>query len=182
MSRIGKKPIQLPDGVTLQVNGTLLSFKGPKGSVSLIIHPDMMIKVENNKEILVERPSESQNHRALHGLTRTLVDNAVTGVKSGFVRSLEVQGVGYKVNVQGKKLILNVGFSHPVEFDPPEGITLAIDKDNKNMVLIQGVDKQLVGQVAANIRAIKKPEPYKGKGIIYTGERIRRKAGKTASK
>lgn len=182
MSRIGRKPIQLPDGVTMQIQGNVLSFKGPKGSITLAVHPEMVVKIEENKEILVQRPSESPQHKALHGLTRTLVDNAVTGVKNGFVRSLEVQGVGYKVNVQGKKLILNVGFSHPVEFDPPEGITLNIDKDNKSMVLVEGVDKQLVGQVAANIRSIKKPEPYKGKGIIYTGERIRRKAGKTASK
>lgn len=171
----------MPEGVTFEQKGNILSFKGPKGSITIEIHSAMKI-AHKDKELLVERQSEEAMDRSLHGLTRTLLANAVEGVKNGFKKNLEVQGVGYKAAVQGGKLVLNIGFSHPVEFVPPQGITLSIDKDNKNMVIVEGVDKQMVGQIAANIRGLKKPEPYKGKGIMYSGERIRRKAGKSAAK
>lgn len=181
MSRIGKNPVTIPDGVTVDHKGQTLHVKGPKGELTVVIHPDIKITVVD-KTVTVERPSDSNLHKSLHGLSRTLIANAIHGVKEGYRRELEIAGVGFKATVQGNTLVLNIGYSHPVNFPAPKGITISIDKENKNMIIVEGVDKQLVGETAAKIRALKKPEPYKGKGIHYMGEKIRRKAGKSAAK
>lgn len=177
MSRIGKQPVALPKGVEVAVDGANVRVKGPKGELSFDVHPDMAVAVEDG-EIKVTRPSDQAKHKALHGLTRSLVSNMVEGVTSGFTRTLEIVGVGYRAEKKGNALGLSLGFSHPVQFDPPAGISIEVP--NPTTVVVQGADKQMVGQVAAVIRGFRPPEPYKGKGIRYQGEQVRRKAGKTA--
>jgi large subunit ribosomal protein L6 len=179
MSRIGKMPVKIPSGVEVTVDGNQIKVKGPKGSINREFHKDMVIKAENS-EILVERPSEQKNHKALHGLTRSLINNMVAGVVEGFEKKLVLEGVGYRAAKQGNKLVLTVGYSHPVEFDPPQGIEFEVPAPNR--ITVKGIDKDLVGQIAANIRAVREPEPYKGKGIRYENEIVRRKEGKTGAK
>lgn len=180
MSRIGKKPISIPTGVTVNVTGQSVSVKGPKGELKLEVHPKIKITMEGT-EMKVSPTGETKLDNSLHGLSRTLLSNLVEGVTKGFEKKLEIQGVGFKAAVQGSKLTLNVGFSHPVDFPAPKGITFAIDAEKKNIISVSGIDKQLVGEIAAKIREIKKPEPYKGKGIRYLGEVVAKKAGKTAA-
>lgn len=175
MSRIGRMPIPLPSGVEVTQEGQTLRVKGPLGTLEREIHPEMSIE-KSDGQLLVVRPSDQPRHRALHGLTRTLVNNMVTGVTSGFTRALEISGVGYRAQLQGPKLVLALGYSHPVEVDPPAGIEFRVDSPTRLSVF--GADKELVGQMAAYIRSRRKPEPYKGKGIRYAGEHILRKAGK----
>ncbi|MCM3741032.1 50S ribosomal protein L6 [Oceanobacillus luteolus] len=177
MSRIGLKPIEIPQGVEVKFDGNHVTVKGPKGELSKQIHEDMKINVEDNV-ITIERPSDHKEHRALHGTSRTMIANMIEGVTNGFQKSLEIQGVGYRAQMQGKKLVVNAGYSHPVEIDPIEGIEIEVPKNTE--LTVKGIDKELVGAVAANIRAIRPPEPYKGKGIRYVGEHVRRKEGKTA--
>lgn len=179
MSRIGRKPIEIPAGVEVQVEGNTVTVKGPKGTLTNTFHPDMSIKVEGN-EVLVTRPSEDKVHKSLHGLTRTLVANMVEGVTKGFQKELEVNGVGYRAAKQGKNLVLTVGYSHQVTMPEPEGITIEVPAPNK--IVVTGADKQRVGQFAAEIRGKRPPEPYKGKGIKYVDEIIIRKEGKTGKK
>lgn len=179
MSRIGKAPIQIPAGVEVKVEGNLVTVKGPKGTLSRVINKDMQVTIENGA-LRVARPSDEREHKALHGLTRTLIANMVEGVTKGYSRALELVGTGYRAAKSGNKLSLSVGFSHPVEIAPPAGIEFAVPAQNQ--VIVNGIDKEVVGQVAANIRAIKPPEPYLGKGIKYAGETIRRKEGKTGKK
>ena len=177
MSRIGKMPVVLPKGVEVkQANGTL-SVKGPKGSLQLSAHPDMNVVIDGG-EVRVERPSDEKQHRALHGLTRSLITNMVIGVTDGFAKTLEIVGVGYRADLKGKGLTLSLGFSHTIEYTPDDGISL--ECPNQTTIVVSGIDKQKVGQAAADIRAFRPPEPYKGKGIRYKGEHVRRKAGKTA--
>ena len=176
MSRIGKMPITVPAGVTVTIGtDNEVTVKGPNGTLSRKLHPDMIIKNENN-EIIVERPSEDKMHKSLHGLTRTLINNMVVGVTDGFTKELEINGVGYRAQMQGKTLVMNLGYSHTVEMTAPEGITVEVP--NPNSVIVSGADKQAVGQYAAEIREKRPPEPYKGKGIKYVSERIIRKEGK----
>ena len=179
MSRIGRMPIAIPAGVTVEVNGNKVTAKGPKGELTQEMHPDMIIEVEGN-EVLVKRPSEDKLHKSLHGLTRTLVHNMIVGVSEGYKKELDVVGVGYRVAMEGKKLVMNIGFSHTVDVEPVDGTTTEAPAPNK--IVISGLDKQLVGQFAADVRKKRPPEPYKGKGIRYTGEVIRRKEGKTGAK
>ncbi len=182
MSRIGKNPVLIPSGVTVtrDANGTLV-VKGPKGELKWTPHPMITVTVEEN-QVVVTRDDEDRFKHALHGLTRTLIQNMVTGVTKGFSKVLEINGVGYRVSIGGNKLVLNLGYSHPIEYPTPAGITFKLDEEKKNLLTISGIDKQLVGQVAAEIRGFRPPEPYLGKGIKYIDEHIRRKAGKTASK
>ncbi len=175
MSRIGRKPVQIPQGVEVKLDGNHITVKGPKGTLERTLHEDMIIKMENN-EIIVERPSEDKTHRSLHGLTRTLISNMVVGVTEGFKKTLEVNGVGYRAAKQGKDLVLNLGYSHQVVVSEIDGISIEVP--NQNTVVISGADKQAVGQFAAEIREKRPPEPYKGKGIKYDFEVIRRKEGK----
>jgi large subunit ribosomal protein L6 len=175
VSRIGKMPITLPPRVEVSVEGSRVTVKGPRGELSREFSPDMAIRLGDG-ELTVSRPSDRPQHRSLHGLTRSLLANMVTGVSDGFTKLLELQGVGYRAQMQGPKLVLQVGYSKPVEVDPPEGIAFVVEGTNR--VLVQGINRELVGQVAADIRAVRPPEPYKGKGIRYQGERVRRKAGK----
>ena len=175
MSRIGRLPIPLPDGVEITQNGSHLSVTGPLGTLERTIHPEMKLEREDGT-LRVVRPTDEPRHRALHGLTRSLVNNMVTGVTSGFTKNLEISGVGYRAQLQGTKLVLALGYSHPVEVDPPAGIEFRVETPTRLGVF--GADKELVGQVAAHIRSQRKPEPYKGKGIRYAGEQILRKAGK----
>lgn len=177
MSRIGKRPVPLPAGVTAQIEGRRVRVKGPKGEISRELHRELGVVVENGA-IVVQRPSDASRHKALHGLTRTLVANMVEGVTKGFAKRLEVQGVGYKAEVKPFGVQLVVGFSHPVPYRAPEGVKISVE--NNVLVTVEGIDKELVGQVAAELRAVRPPEPYKGKGIRYSGEQVRRKAGKTA--
>ena len=179
MSRIGRKPVTVPKGVTLQVEGNSVAVKGPRGELRRALHPDMEIAVKDN-QFTVARPSEEKRHKALHGLTRTLVQNMVEGVSKGFSKSLEIQGVGYKAEPKPYGVNLIVGYSHPVKYEAPKGIKITVD--NNTMVKIEGADKELVGQVAAELRSVRPPEPYKGKGLRYVGEQVRRKAGKTGAK
>jgi large subunit ribosomal protein L6 len=179
MSRIGRKPVILPKGVTLQVEGNAVAVKGPKGELRRTLHPDMQIALEKD-QFTVARPTDEKKHKALHGLTRTLVQNMVDGVSKGFSKSLEIQGVGYKAEVKPYGINLIVGYSHPVKYEEPKGIKISVD--NNVMLKVEGADKELVGQVAAEIRQVRPPEPYKGKGIRYLGEQVRRKAGKTGAK
>ncbi|MFZ5597003.1 MAG: 50S ribosomal protein L6 [Bacillota bacterium] len=179
MSRIGKQPIPLPQGVDVKIDGSVVAVKGPKGSLRREISSNMIIKMEDGK-ILVERPSNSPVDRSLHGLSRTLINNMVVGVTTGFQKGLELAGVGYRAAKQGNKLVLTVGYSHPVEMDPPEGIEIEVPAPTK--IIVKGIDKEKVGAFAANVRSVREPEPYKGKGIKYEGERIRRKAGKAGAK
>ena len=177
MSRIGKLPVSVPAGVTITVaDENVVTVKGPKGELSQKITEKLTIKQEDGT-LTIERPSDDKEYRALHGLSRTLINNMVVGVTEGYSKSLDVVGVGYRVQLQGKKLVLSVGYSHPVEFDEVPGITFEVP--NQNSIIISGIDKQLVGQVAANIRVVRPPEPYKGKGIRYSDEYVRRKVGKT---
>lgn len=177
MSRIGKLPITVPDGVTITVgDGNTVTVKGPKGTLTENLSPAMEL-VQENGVLTVKRPSDSKEHRALHGLTRSLVHNMVVGVTEGFSKNLEINGVGYRAQMQGTKLVLNLGYSHPVEITPPSGISFECPTPNK--VIVKGISKQQVGQVAADIRKWRKPEPYKGKGIKYDYETVRRKVGKT---
>ena len=182
MSRIGKMPITITPGVTVEKrdNG-VVSVKGPKGELTLNLHPRINLEITDGI-IKCIRKSESKQDRSLHGLSRTLIQNMVDGVTKGFEKKLEIIGVGFRVAVQGSKLVLNIGLSHPVEYGIPHGIKIDIDKDKKNIIIITGADKQMVGEVAAKIRNYRKPEPYKGKGIKYFGEQITRKAGKAAAK
>lgn len=177
MSRIGKLPVEVPKGVDVSLAAGTLTVKGPKGTLLFQHHPEMKVVVDD-AEVRVERPSDAKNHRALHGLTRALVANMVQGVTEGFSRTLEIVGVGYKAEQQGQKLLINAGFSHTVEYMAMEGVT--VDCPKPTIIVVSGADKQKVGQTAAEIRAVRPPEPYKGKGIRYQGEQIRRKAGKTA--
>ncbi len=180
MSRIGRMPIELPAGVDVKIGaGNEITVKGPKGTLTKTLHPDMIIKVEGTVAT-VTRPSEEKMHKALHGLTRSLLNNMVEGVSKGFAKELEVNGVGYRAQKQGKKLVLNLGFSHPVEMEETDGITIDVPSPNK--IIINGIDKQAVGQFAAVVREKRPPEPYKGKGIKYVDEHIRRKEGKTGGK
>jgi large subunit ribosomal protein L6 len=177
MSRIGRMPISLPDKVQVDIKGIQVTVTGPKGSLSREFHPDMQIAVEDG-QLKVERPTDQRHHKALHGLTRALLNNMVVGVTEGFHKQLEVHGVGYRVDLQGdKSLMLQLGFSHNVRIAPPEGISFEVDSRTK-VITVSGIDKQVVGQVAAEIRGWRPPEPYKGKGIRYAGEYVRHKAGK----
>ena len=179
MSRIGKHPVAVPKGVTLTLKGHTLSAKGPKGELTRTFHPVIQLAVQGD-QVVVTRPSDEARHKALHGLTRTLVQNMVDGVAKGFLKTLEIQGVGYKAEAKATGLQLALGFSHPVHYPTPAGIKFTVD--NNTIVKIEGPDKELVGQVAAEIRSLRKPEPYKGKGVRYQGETVRRKAGKTGAK
>ena len=179
MSRIGRKPVTVPKGVTLQVEGNSVAVKGPRGELRRDLHPDMQIALDKD-QFTVARPSEEKRHKALHGLTRTLVQNMVDGVSKGFSKTLEIQGVGYKAESKPYGVNLIVGYSHPVKYQAPKGIKISVD--NAVVVKIEGADKELVGQVAAELRSVRPPEPYKGKGIRYQGEHVRRKAGKTGAK
>jgi large subunit ribosomal protein L6 len=179
MSRIGKRPIPIPDKVTITLEGQKVSVKGPKGQLSLSLVPEVSIEQEDTT-LLVKRRNESRIARQRHGLSRTLVANMVEGVSQGFQKRLEIQGVGYRAQIQGKNLSLSVGYSHPVVIEPPEGIQLAVE--NNTNVMVSGIDKEIVGNIAASIRAVRPPEPYKGKGIRYSGEVVRRKVGKAGKK
>jgi len=180
MSRIGRMPIEIPKGVDIKVaENNLTTVKGQKGTLTKALHKDMIIKVEDGV-VIVERPSEQKMHKSLHGLTRTLLNNMVDGVTKGFEKGLEINGVGYRAAKQGKKLVLTLGYSHPVEMEEPAGITVEVPAPNK--IIVKGMDKQEVGQFAAQIREKRLPEPYKGKGIKYENEVIRRKEGKTGGK
>ena len=176
MSKIGQKPITIPSGVTAVLDGRNLTITGPKGTLSLLVRPEAIIVIKDD-EILVERSSESKTAKSMHGLYRSLVFNMITGVSEAWKKELELIGVGYRANVQGNKLVLSLGFSHPVEIIAPQGIEFATAE---NRVIVSGIDKTVVGQVAADIRKKRKPEPYKGKGIRYVGEYVRRKSGKAA--
>ena len=177
MSRIGKLPVEVPAGVQIKLEGNTLTAKGKQGELSLDVHPEMIVKVDGNT-VIVERPSEQQKPRALHGLTRTLVADLVEGVDKGYKKTLEIVGVGYKAEPKGAGLVISVGFSHQINYEPVAGVKL--ECPNPTTIVISGPDKQAVGHVAAEIRGFRPPEPYKGKGIRYQGEQIRRKAGKTA--
>ncbi len=179
MSRIGKKPVTLPKGVNLELQGQTVAVKGPRGELRRTLHAEMQLAFANGV-LTVARPSEDKRHKALHGLTRTLVQNMVDGVSKGFAKTLEIQGVGYKAEAKPYGVNLVVGFSHPVKYEAPKGIKISVE--NNTTVKIEGADKEAVGQVAAELRAVRPPEPYKGKGIRYQGEQVRRKAGKTGAK
>ncbi|ABI69609.1 50S ribosomal protein L6 [Syntrophomonas wolfei] len=179
MSRIGKKPISLPAGVEVSIKDNAISVKGPKGVLEWAL-PEGITVVQEGNELVVKRPSDIKQHRAMHGLSRALIANMVQGVSAGFEKKLELVGVGYRAQMQGKKLVISIGFSHPVEVEPPEGIEFEVPAVTR--ITVKGIDKQLVGNTAAHIRAIRKPEPYKGKGIKYENEVIRRKAGKAGGK
>ncbi len=175
MSRIGRLPIAVPATVDVTIDGRTLTVKGPKGSLTRALHPDMILSREES-QLVVTRPTEQKTHKQLHGLTRTLVNNMVVGVTDGYRKGLEITGVGYRAALNGRKLTLNLGYSHPIEIDPPEGISFEVETPTRLAVV--GIDKELVGQIAAKVRSTRKPEPYKGKGVRYSGEVIRRKAGK----
>ena len=175
MSRIGRMPITIPAGVDIKIDGNVVTVKGPKGTLTQEIHHDMIVEKEGS-ELLVKRPTEQKEHKSLHGLTRSLLNKMVVGVTEGFKKELEINGVGYRAAKQGKKLVMNLGYSHQVEMEEIEGIT--IDVPDQNKIIISGADKQLVGAFAANVREKRPPEPYKGKGIKYVEEHIRRKEGK----
>jgi large subunit ribosomal protein L6 len=177
VSRIGRKPITIPDGVDVDVAPGRVAVKGPKGELAEAVSPDMSFSVEDGV-LTVSRPTDRGQHRALHGLTRSLVANMVEGVTSGFERQLEIQGVGYRARLQGRNLELSVGYSHPVAIEAPEGIEFEVPQPTQ--IIVRGIDKQLVGEMAARIRRVRPPEPYKGKGIRYAGEQVRRKVGKRA--
>ena len=179
MSRVGKNPVPIPGKTKVEIDGRRVAVSGPLGSLSRVIHADITAVVKD-KMVLVTRPSDMKKHRALHGLTRALINNMVVGVTDGFKKELEIRGVGYRAELQGKALILNVGYSHQVVIMPPDGVTIAVFP-KENRIAVEGVDKELVGEVAAKIRSVRKPEPYKGKGIRYIGEEVRIKAGKSAA-
>jgi large subunit ribosomal protein L6 len=175
MSRIGRLPIAVPSSVDVTIEGRRLTIKGPKGTLSRELHPDMTVSREDGN-LVVSRPTEQKTHKQLHGLTRTLVNNMVVGVTDGYRKGLEITGVGYRAAKNGEKLTLNLGYSHQIEIDPPAGISFEVE--NPTRLAVIGIDKELVGQIAAQVRSTRKPEPYKGKGVRYAGEKIRRKAGK----
>jgi large subunit ribosomal protein L6 len=175
MSRIGRLPIPVPSGVDVTIEGRNVTVKGPKGTLSRALHPDMTVSREDGT-LVVTRPTEQKTHKQLHGLTRTLVNNMVVGVTDGYRKGLEIVGVGYRAQKTGDKLVLALGYSHPIEIDPPAGISFEVE--NPTRLAVVGIDKELVGQIAAKVRATRKPEPYKGKGVRYAGEKVRRKAGK----
>lgn len=177
MSRVGKKILEIPAGVTVTIDGSTVTVTGPKGELTREFHKDMIIKVEENV-LTVERPTDEKAHRALHGTTRSLLGNMVEGVTNGYARGLELVGVGYRAQKQGNKLVLAVGYSHPVEFEPEQGIEIEVPAQTK--IVVKGINKEKVGALAAKIRDVRPPEPYKGKGIRYEGENVRRKEGKTA--
>jgi large subunit ribosomal protein L6 len=178
MSRVGKNPIPIPDKAKVEIKDSIVTVTGPKGTLSREIHPDITANVEDN-QVIVSRSSDLKKHRALHGLTRALLNNMVVGVTDGYKRELQIVGVGYRAEMQGKNLILHLGYSHPIVLNPPEDVKIeALTKENK--IFVEGIDKELVGQVAAKIRSFRKPEPYKGKGVRYAGEHVRSKAGKKA--
>ncbi|MBE7557093.1 MAG: 50S ribosomal protein L6 [Anaerolineales bacterium] len=176
MSRIGRLPVVVPKGVTVDINKNSVVVKGPKGELQRDFPPEIELKQEDG-QVVATRNSEHRTHRAKHGLTRALLNNMITGVSTGFKRQLYIEGVGYKAAVEGKKLVLNVGYSHNVVFEPPQGISFEVDKTGRDLT-VTGIDKELVGEISARIRRTRGPEPYKGKGIRYSGEKIRRKAGK----
>ncbi|MCL6584435.1 MAG: 50S ribosomal protein L6 [bacterium] len=178
MSRIGKQPVVIPKGIEVQIDKNVLSVKGPKGLNMLNIHPAVMVE-RQGEEIIVKPKVETKAGRAVYGLTRALIANMVFGVQNGFEKKLEIVGIGYKANVSGKKLVLNLGYSHPIEYPIPDGIEILVDKQTN--ITVRGIDKQKVGQVCAEIRNFKPPEPYKGKGIRYEGEAVRRKVGKSGA-
>ena len=175
MSRIGRLPVAVPSTVEVTIDGRHVTVTGPKGTLSRDLHPDITVAREDG-QLIVSRPTEQKTHKQLHGLTRTLVNNMVVGVTDGYRKGLEITGVGYRASKVGEKLLLNLGYSHPIEIDPPKGISFEVE--NPTRLAVVGIDKELVGQVAAQVRATRKPEPYKGKGVRYSGEYIRRKAGK----
>jgi len=175
MSRIGRLPIALPATVDVTIEGRQVTVTGPRGTLSRTLHPDMAVAKEDGT-IVVSRPTEQKTHKQLHGLTRTLVNNMVIGVTDGYRKGLEITGVGYRATLNGKRLTLNLGYSHPIEIEPPEGISFEVE--NPTRLAVVGIDKELVGQIAAKVRSTRKPEPYKGKGVRYAGEQVRRKAGK----
>lgn len=177
MSRIGKQPIDLPAGVKIEIDGQEVQVKGPKGKLARRVHPAMRLRMDD-AVLHVERPSDAQEHRALHGLTRALLANMVHGVSEGFERVLLIEGTGYRAETEGKTLVLNVGYSHPVRIEPFPDTELTVEERGRK-VLVRGIDKEVVGQLAVNIRQVRPPEPYKGKGIRYEGEAVRRKDGKT---
>ena len=179
MSRIGKKIIEVPKGVTVALDGKIVKVKGPKGELQRACHPNMKIEMKDT-QVEVKRPDDLKQNRALHGLTRALIQNMIIGVSEGYKKDLDIVGVGYRVELKGSNLLLNIGYSHPIYFIPPDGIK--IETTTPTHLVVSGIDKQLVGQVAAKLRSIRKPEPYKGKGIKYSDEQIVRKAGKTAGK
>jgi large subunit ribosomal protein L6 len=179
MSRIGKMPITIPKGVKVELNNNKIKVSGERGTLERNIHPDIQVKIEEGK-IYVSRPSDSRFHRSLHGLSRSLINNMVVGVFSGFEKILEIQGVGYRAVLEDKKMSIQVGYSHPVSVKPPKGIEFEVEK--QKIIKIKGIDKQLVGETAAKIRLLRKPEPYKGKGIRYIDEVVKRKVGKTGAK
>jgi len=183
MSRIGNAPISIPSGITVSVDQNVVNVKGPKGELTQEINPDLSVKVEDN-QVMVERPTDQKRHKSLHGLYRSLINNMVEGVNNGYKKELELVGVGYKASVQGKVLELSLGYSHSIYMAVPQEINIAAEtvKGKNPIVTIEGFDKQLVGQIAAKIKSLRKVEPYKGKGIRFVGEQIRRKAGKTAAK
>ena len=176
MSRVGKQPVKLPQGVQVDIQGTTVKVKGPKGELSRTFSPEVNLEM-NDGQLVVTRPSDQPAVRALHGTTRALLQNMVVGVSEGFSKALQVEGVGYRAEMKGKQLVMALGYSHPVAVDPPSGISFAVDEKTRT-ITISGIDRELVGQVAADIRAWRPPEPYKGKGLRYQGERVRRKAGK----
>ncbi len=176
MARIGKIPIPLPNGVTVTVKNNEVTVKGPKGQLTQSFSPDISVVVEGN-QVKVSRPTDQRHHRALHGLVRALINNMVVGVSQGFTRELQIEGVGYRAVMDGKNLVLNVGYSHPVVFEPEENIEFTVEKGGRSLA-VKGIDKAVVGEIAARIRRTRPPEPYKGKGIRYKGEKVRRKAGK----
>lgn len=179
MSRIGAKPVVLPASVTVEVKGATVSVKGSKGTLTIPVLPEVTVSVEGNV-VTVKRVNDTDTARARHGLTRQLINSMALGVSQGFEKKLEIIGVGYKVQIKGKNLVLSLGHSHPINFTIPEGIETAQEEKNKNILILRGIDKQLVGQVAADIRNLRPPEPYKGKGVRYLNEHVRRKAGKAA--
>lgn len=180
MSKVGKLPVAIPKGVKIDLKETRINITGPKGTLSQDIHKDMNVKVEDDT-IVVTRPSDNKQHRSLHGLTRVLIQNMVTGVTEGYSKTLQLVGVGYRSEKQGKLLVLHLGFSHPILFRPPEGVEIDVNP-KENTITISGIDKQMVGQSAATIRKFRPPEPYKGKGVRYIDEQVRRKAGKAVGK
>lgn len=179
MSRIGKMPIVIPQGVTVTIEDNMVKVKGPKGELSRSIHKDMALKIENS-QLTVDRPSDDKVHRAMHGLSRTLINNMVVGVSEGYSKTLEINGVGYRAAKAGNNINLTLGFSHPVVVEPPQGISFDVPAPNR--IVVTGISKETVGAIAAQIRTLRKPEPYKGKGIKYEGEYIKRKAGKAGAK
>lgn len=176
MSRVGKQPIPLPDKVEVKIQGSDVTVKGPKGELNRSFHPDIKILLED-RTLHVQRPTDQRTHRALHGLTRALLANMVTGVSDGYSRVLQIEGTGYRAEMQGETLVLHLGYSHPIDFPPPEGISFEVPRGGKS-ITVNGIDKELVGEIAARIRRQRPPEPYKGKGVRYSDEWVRRKAGK----